>query len=171
MKKFGLVWALAFVVLASPVFAVGFIIVDEAHWWPGPTPPHPIPPYPPPHPVPPWPPEIIVPRPRMHVFAPLQVQEVKARTHIKDQVASTTVLQEFYNPNSSQLEGTFMFPVPKGAHVDKFSMDIDREAGCSGTAHGEQSAKYLRGDRAQGEGPGIDGICRTGHVQGAHLPH
>jgi len=125
MKKLGLFWALAFVVLAWPVFGVGFIVVDEAHWWPGPTPPYPIPPYPPPHPVPPWPPEIIVARPRPHVFAPLEVQEVKARTHIKDQVATTTVLQEFYNPNTSQLEGTFMFPVPKGAHVGKFSMDID----------------------------------------------
>src|SRR5690242_5700588 len=128
MKKLGLVWGLAFTMLAAPVFGVGFIVVDEAHWWPGPTPPQPIPPYPPPYPMPPWPPEIPRPiprpRPQPHVFAPLEVQEVKARTHIKDQVATTTVLQEFYNPNSSQLEGTFMFPVPKGAHVDKFSMDI-----------------------------------------------
>ena len=33
--------------------------------------------------------------------------------------------QEFYNPNPSRLEGTFVFPVPKGAHINKFTMEID----------------------------------------------
>jgi Ca-activated chloride channel family protein len=33
--------------------------------------------------------------------------------------------QEFYNPNPSRLEGTFVFPIPKGAHIDKFTMEID----------------------------------------------
>ncbi|MDW8310521.1 MAG: VWA domain-containing protein, partial [Verrucomicrobiales bacterium] len=31
---------------------------------------------------------------------------------------------EFYNPNPAPIEGTFLFPVPKGAQIDKFSMDI-----------------------------------------------
>jgi Ca-activated chloride channel family protein len=33
--------------------------------------------------------------------------------------------QEFHNPNPSRIEGSFVFPVPKGAHLDRFTMDID----------------------------------------------
>ena len=43
---------------------------------------------------------------------------------IDGQVAITSIDQEFYNPNDARLEGTYMFPVPKGAHIDKFSMEI-----------------------------------------------
>src|SRR5512135_2586700 len=97
----------------TPAFGAGFIIVDEVHWHPGPMPPPII------RPRPPWPP------PRPHLFAPLEVNYVKANTRINDQVAVTSVVQEFYNPNPSRLEGTFVFPIPKGAHIDKFTMEID----------------------------------------------
>ena len=43
---------------------------------------------------------------------------------IDSQIATTTVDEEFYNPNSQRLEGTYLFPVPKGAQIDKFTMDI-----------------------------------------------
>ena len=97
----------------TSALGAGFIIVDERHWMPEPIPPHPIPPRP-------WPPPH-----RPHAFAPLQVERVNARTRINDQVAATTIEEEFYNPNPARLEGTFIFPVPKGAHIDKFTMDID----------------------------------------------
>ncbi len=101
----------------------GLIIIDESHWWPGPNPPYPIPP---PQPIPPpWPPRPFPPPSRPHVFAPLEISEVKVRTRIDDQVARTSVDQEFYNSNPSRLEGTFVFPVPKGAHINKFTMEID----------------------------------------------
>ena len=61
----------------------------------------------------------------MHPFAPLEIEHVKVRTRIEDQVAVTSVDEEFYNPNSARLEGNFVFPVPKGAHLDKFTMEID----------------------------------------------
>jgi Ca-activated chloride channel homolog len=108
---------LALLAAATPAFAIGFIVVEDASWWPGPTPP-PGPPYP----VPPWPRPI---PPRPHICTPLEVSYVKVHTRIDDQVAVTAVDQEFYNPNSARLEGTFIFPVPKGAHIDKFTMDID----------------------------------------------
>ncbi len=50
---------------------------------------------------------------------------MKVKTKIADQVAVTSVDEEFYNPNPSRLEGTFVFPVPKGAHINKFTMEID----------------------------------------------
>src|SRR6266478_8410776 len=97
--------------------AAGLIIVDDAHWWPGPNPPYPSPP----RPVPPWP----RPEPRPYIFAPMEITYVKVNTRINDQIAVTSVDQEFYNPNPSRLEGTFVFPIPKGAHIDKFTMEID----------------------------------------------
>ena len=93
----------------------GMIIVEDTSWWPGPQPPRPLPP--------PWPGPFRPPRP--YLFAPLELESVKVQTRIEDQIAVTSVDQEFFNPNSVRLEGTFVFPVPKGAHLDKFAMEID----------------------------------------------
>jgi Ca-activated chloride channel homolog len=114
--------------------AAGVIIVDgqgdatSSHILPPePIPPVPIPPprpWPPPQPWPPQPPpqwQVI----RTYRFCPLEVQSEKVQTKITDQVAVTTIDQEFFNPNSQRLEGTFIFPIPKGAQIDKFSMEID----------------------------------------------
>src|ERR1019366_189961 len=116
MKRWTLLSVLLvlFGVAALPCFGAGLIIVDDVSWRPGPWPP--IPPHPWPHPFPP---------PRPYAFAPLDVDYVKVHTRITDQVAVTSVDQEFYNPNPARLEGTFVFPVPKGAHIDKFTMEID----------------------------------------------
>ncbi len=122
----------------SPAHGAGLIIVDEAHWWPGPNPPRPIPPRPSP---PPWQPGPIWPPHRPHAFAPLEVNFVKVNTRITDQVAVTGVDQEFYNPNPARLEGTFVFPLPKGAHIDKFTMEIDGR---------QVEAELLSADKARG---------------------
>lgn len=92
--------------------ADGLIIVDEKHWIPGPIPPRP------PH----WPPRPIPPAPRP--YAPLEVVYHHVEVKIDGQIATTSVDQEFYNPNSARLEGTYLFPIPKGAQIDKFTMDI-----------------------------------------------
>ncbi len=65
------------------------------------------------------------PFPRRYAFAPLEVEYVRVNTRINDQVAASAVDQEFYNPNGTSVEGTFVFPVPKGAHLDKFTMEVD----------------------------------------------
>src|SRR5437899_2925045 len=109
--------------VVTPIQAAGLIIVEDPHWWPGPRPPFPIPP---PQPIPPhWPPRPIPPPPRQYLFAPLEVSYVKVHTRINDQVAVTAVDQEFFNPNDARLEGTYLFPIPKNAHINKFTMDID----------------------------------------------
>ncbi|MBA3960970.1 MAG: VWA domain-containing protein [Chthoniobacterales bacterium] len=58
-------------------------------------------------------------------FAPLEVRSHHVDVQIDGQVAVTSIDQEFYNPNDQRLEGTYIFPVPKDAHIDKFSMEID----------------------------------------------
>src|SRR4051812_894042 len=62
--------------------------------------------------------------PGHYPFAPLEVSSHHVDVKIDGQVAVTSIDQEFYNPNDARLEGTYMFPVPKGAHIDKFSMEI-----------------------------------------------
>src|SRR4051794_32918590 len=58
-------------------------------------------------------------------FAPLEVSYHKVDCDIKDQVAVTSVDQEFYNPNGQRLEGDYIFPIPAGAQINEFTMDID----------------------------------------------
>jgi Ca-activated chloride channel family protein len=65
------------------------------------------------------------PIPNHFAFAPLEVTFHHVTVDIKDQIAVTRVDEEFYNPNGRRLEGTYIFPLPAGAHIDKFSMDID----------------------------------------------
>src|SRR5438309_2618959 len=80
-------------------------------------------------------------RPGHFPFAPLEVTSHHVEVKIDSQVAVTSIDQEFYNPNDQRLEGFYMFPVPKGAHIDKFSMEI---AGKS------VDAELLPADKARG---------------------
>jgi Ca-activated chloride channel family protein len=82
--------------LAGQTRGDGFIIVER----PMPVPPHHFP------------------------FAPLEVTSHHVDVKIDRQVAVTSIDQEFYNPNDQRFEGIYIFPVPKGAHIDKFSMEI-----------------------------------------------
>ncbi len=65
------------------------------------------------------------PIPGHFTFAPLEVGFHKVECTIDDQVAVTSVDQEFINPNSARLEGDYIFPIPKDANINKFSLDID----------------------------------------------
>jgi Ca-activated chloride channel family protein len=58
-------------------------------------------------------------------FAPLEVTYHKVDCAITDQLAVTSVDQEFYNPNGTRLEGDYIFPIPVNAQINKFAMDID----------------------------------------------
>src|SRR6266498_2009854 len=74
-------------------------------------------------------------------FAPLEVTSHHVNVAIDGQVAITSIDQEFYNPNDQRLEGSYMFPVPKGAHIDKFSMEIGGKS---------VDAELLPADKARG---------------------
>src|SRR4051794_21563526 len=90
--------AAAWLVLALPalVRADGFIIVEHPHHVPGHFP-----------------------------FAPMEVRYHRVGVTIDDRVAVTSVDEEFYNPGGERTEGTYIFPLPAGAHIDKFTMDIN----------------------------------------------
>ncbi len=71
---------------------------------------------------------IVVPRPPRPGPAspfPLEVVRHDVRVTIDGQLATTEVDQEFFNPNDARLEGWYLFPLPAGAAIERFSMWID----------------------------------------------
>jgi len=73
---------------------------------------------------------IVIPNPppsgRGHyAFAPMEVVSHHVEVKVLGQIATTTVDQEFRNPNNAVLEGMYIFPIPKDAHIDKFTMEIN----------------------------------------------
>jgi Ca-activated chloride channel family protein len=56
---------------------------------------------------------------------PLALVNHRVNIAIQDQVAVTTVEQAFRNHTDRNLEATFIFPLPRGANVNKFSMWVD----------------------------------------------
>src|ERR1035438_3278171 len=81
----------------SSALADGLIIINRPHW-----------------------PERPMPRP----YAPLEITFHHVNVKIDGQIATTSVDQDFYNPNSERLEGIYLFPISKGAQIDKFTMEI-----------------------------------------------
>ncbi|HEX6161024.1 MAG TPA: VIT domain-containing protein [Thermoanaerobaculia bacterium] len=70
---------------------------------------------------------IVVPRPDPRVPAPfpLAVRYHRVTVDIHDAVARTSVDQEFHNPTGARLEGMYIFPLPAGAVISDFAMEID----------------------------------------------
>ena len=61
---------------------------------------------------------------------PLPLTQLSIRYHhvtvsIKDQIATTHVDQVFYNPNEWEIEGDYVFPIPKDATISNFVLWID----------------------------------------------
>jgi len=56
---------------------------------------------------------------------PLTMQSDRITVKIDGSVATTESDQVFYNPNHREVETSFVFPLPAGAVVDKFSLYID----------------------------------------------
>lgn len=81
-----------------------------------------------------------VPRP-IHRFTPLEVRSVRITGSIKGQVAHTRIEEEFYNSSPRRLEGTFLLPLPKGAHLEKFLLEINGRM---------TEAELLGADKARG---------------------
>ncbi len=98
--------------LAAPVRADGFIVINRP-----------------------------VPGPAANfAFAPLEVSYHHVNVKIDGQICTTSVDEDFYNPNPQQLEGTYLFPVPKTAQIDKFTMEINGK---------ETDAELLAADKAR----------------------
>jgi Ca-activated chloride channel family protein len=71
---------------------------------------------------------IIIPRPEpLPTPYPLEVLFHHVDVKINGNIAETFIDQEFYNPSDLMLEGYYIFPIPKGAVINEFSMEINGE--------------------------------------------
>src|SRR6267143_5905983 len=71
---------------------------------------------------------------------PLAMLNHNVQVAIEDQVAITTIEQTFRNHTDRQLEATYIFPVPKGASVNKFTMTVNGK---------DQGGELLKADDAR----------------------
>ena len=84
---------------------------------------------------------IVIPRPHpLPVPFPLEVVYHNVDVRIDGQLAVTKIDQSFYNPSHHQLEGFYIFPVPKGAVISNFTMVINGK---------ESTAELLDADKAR----------------------
>ena len=72
---------------------------------------------------------------------PLTMVSHEVNVAIQDQAAVTTVTQVFRNSTSRPLEATYLFPVPKNASVNKFTMWVDGK---------EVAGEMVESDKARG---------------------
>lgn len=61
------------------------------------------------------------------ITPPLPISQQKIEVEIIDRAASTSIDQVFHNPHNSRLEGTYIFPVPKGVSISKLTMVVNGE--------------------------------------------
>src|SRR5687768_4607172 len=61
------------------------------------------------------------------IVRPLPLRSQKVTMQVTSGAMKVEVEQVFYNPNSVQMEGTYLFPLPEGATVSSFRMTIDKE--------------------------------------------
>ncbi|HMN23033.1 MAG TPA: VIT domain-containing protein, partial [Ignavibacteriaceae bacterium] len=84
---------------------------------------------------------IVIPRPHpLPNPFPLEVVYHNVEVKIDGQSAVTRIDQSFYNPSNFQLEGYYIFPVPKGAVINNFTMVINGK---------ETKAELLDSDKAR----------------------
>jgi Ca-activated chloride channel family protein len=84
---------------------------------------------------------IVIPRPHpLPNPFPLEVVYHNVEVKINGQSSVTTIDQSFYNPSQYQLEGYYIFPIPKGAAVNNFTMEINGK---------ETKAELLDSDKAR----------------------
>ena len=84
---------------------------------------------------------IVIPRPNpLPNPFPLEVVYHNVDVKIDGQSAVTKIDQSFYNPSQYQLEGFYIFPIPKGAVINNFTMIINGK---------ETKAELLDSDKAR----------------------
>ncbi len=98
-------------------------------------------------------------------FAPLGINYHRVTVDIADQVAVTRVDEEFHNPNGRILEGTYIFPLPAGAHIDHFEMDINGKPAEAELMDADKARKYYEDTVRQYRDPALLEYAGRGAVR------
>ena len=71
-------------------------------------------------------PRLILPPPvQQQAGEPMQVREMSVKARVQGLFAEVETTLSFYNPNQRQLEGELVFPLPDGAAVSGYALDVN----------------------------------------------
>jgi Ca-activated chloride channel family protein len=86
---------------------------------------------------------------------PLAMVHHRVNISIQDQVAMTTIEQAFRNHTDRNLEATYIFPIPRGASVNKFTMWVDGKEQEGELLHGKKAAEVYNSIVRRTQDPGL----------------
>jgi Ca-activated chloride channel homolog len=86
---------------------------------------------------------------------PLAMVSHEVSVAIQDQAAVTTVTQVFRNSTSRPLEATYLFPVPKNASVNKFTMWVDGKEVAGEMVEADKAREVYTGIVRRMQDPGL----------------
>ena len=93
--------------------------------------------------------------PTEKALPPLALVDQKVTITIEDQVAVTRIEQSFRNHTGRELEATYLFPVPKGASVRKFTMWVNGVEQTGEIVEAVQARKIYTDIVARSHDPGL----------------
>jgi Ca-activated chloride channel homolog len=96
---------------------------------------------------------------------PLAMLNHKVTISIDDQVAVTRVEQTFRNHTPRQLEATYVFPVPKGASVNKFTMWVNGKETAGELVEADKARSIYTGIVRRTQDPGLLEYLGNGLLQ------
>ncbi|MFY0678508.1 MAG: VWA domain-containing protein [Neptuniibacter sp.] len=89
-------------------------------------------------------------KPNNAAYADLKIKEHHVNVVIEDMYATTTVEQVFHNPNASDLEAIYSFPVPEKAAVGEFSYWIDGQPVTGEVVEKQRARKIYEEEKQKG---------------------
>ncbi|MGQ0614867.1 MAG: VIT domain-containing protein [Planctomycetaceae bacterium] len=86
---------------------------------------------------------------------PIRLQEHRVKIRIVDQVAEVEVEQVFFNPNPWEMEGVYLFPLPEGAALSRFTMTMGGKVVEGEVLDAERAREIYRSIVYQRRDPGL----------------
>ncbi|MBX3169930.1 MAG: DUF2135 domain-containing protein [Candidatus Eremiobacteraeota bacterium] len=86
---------------------------------------------------------------------PIQLTELTVEAEITGMYAQTTQIMVFYNPNARPLEGSLTFPMPEGAVVCGYALDVQGRMVDGVVVPKEEARRILEAEIRLGVDPGL----------------
>lgn len=112
--------------------------------------------------VPPEPPSIRRPS--------ILLREHRFRTTIRDQVAETEVTQVFFNPAPADAEGIYLFPLPEGAAISRFTMTMGGKEVAGEILDARKAREIYRSIVRRRKDPGLLEFAGRGCIRASIFP-
>ena len=86
---------------------------------------------------------------------PLQISEVKTQVRIRGHIAETRMTMTFFNPQSRNMAGDLFFPLPEGATISGYALDIEGEMVDGVVVPKDKARRIFEIETRKGVDPGL----------------